>query len=70
MTAIIEIFVNGEARTVAEGTRLGAYLASLGLKPGDIAVEHNKQVAPKRCWDEIELRPQDRLEIVHFVGGG
>jgi len=43
---------------------------TLGLEPSRIAVERNGQVVPKARYDAEVLSEGDRLEIVHFVGGG
>ncbi len=42
----------------------------LGLTPDRIAVELNREIVPRGKWSETELRDGDKLEIVHFVGGG
>ena len=45
-------------------------LAALDLRPDRVAVELNGTLCPRRSWDQIEIHPGDRLEIVQFVGGG
>jgi len=45
-------------------------LASLDIKLDRVAVEHNGNIAPRTSWSTTELVSGDRLEIVHFVGGG
>ncbi|MFW6412896.1 MAG: sulfur carrier protein ThiS [Oceanicaulis sp.] len=66
----IEISVNGETRTAPPGLSLSGLLEHLGLDPRKVAVERNLEIAPRSGYDAIEVRPGDRLEIVHFVGGG
>ncbi len=65
------IWVNGEAREVPEGTTLAALLELLqvGRGPG-VAVEVNAEVVRRAHHAEHRLQPQDRVEIVTFVGGG
>lgn len=66
----MRINVNGEAREVPENILLADLISLLRL-PGDrIAVELNHSVVRRMEWPSIKLREGDRLEIVHFVGGG
>ena len=67
---ILRIQVNGEAREVAEHLTLPELIASLNLKPEQIAVELNQSVVRRAEWPERILREGDKVEIVHFVGGG
>ena len=46
------------------------YLAAQGLQLDRIAVERNGDIVPRSVWREVHLAEGDRLEIVHFVGGG
>jgi sulfur carrier protein len=63
--------VNGDRRSVAPGTSLSAYLASLKLDPRMVVIEHNRTILRDRnAYPSIVLRNGDVLEIVHFVGGG
>jgi sulfur carrier protein len=66
----MKIFVNGEARDVDDGTTVTALVALLGLGGGPVAVERNRDVVPRAEHASTHLREGDRLEIVHFVGGG
>jgi thiamine biosynthesis protein ThiS len=65
----IEISVNGEPRAVAAGVTIAALLDELGLKADRVAVERNRAIAPRTQWSAA-LEAGDRIEIVHFVGGG
>ena len=63
--------VNGERRTVADGTTLGELLRALDLDPRMIVVERNREILRDRdAYDAVALQPDDVLELVHFVGGG
>ncbi len=65
------IWVNGEAREVPEGTTLAALLELLQIGGGPgVAVEVNAEVVRRARHTEHRLQPQDRVEIVTFVGGG
>ncbi len=66
----IEIVVNGEPRSVPDGSTVSELLDSLGLPADRVAVEYNREILKKDRWPETRLQAGDRLEIVHFVGGG
>ncbi len=66
----MRLIVNGEPREVAHAATLAELLASLEIDPRRVAVERNREIAPKSRWSEIALEDGDRLEIVQFVGGG
>jgi len=67
---LITIYVNGEAREVPDGLTLAALLDRLEFPPDRIAVERNREIVPRARWPETPVQPGDRLEVVHFVGGG
>ena len=69
MEAAVQIMVNGEEHTVTAMSVLD-FLASLGIDPQRVAVELNLDILPKSDYAGTELKEGDRLEIVHFVGGG
>ena len=64
------IWVNGEPREVFEGMTLAALLASMEVSGPGVAVEVNAEVVRRARHPEYQLSPQDRVEIVTFVGGG
>ena len=64
------IHVNGEPRRVGGGLSISGMLASLGLDPRKVAVEHNHAIVPRSNLDEVAVADGDTFEIVHFVGGG
>ena len=66
----MQVTVNEEAREVAAGTTLSGLVEHLALAPERLAVEHNRRVVPRAEWPRVELSEGDRVEIVHFVGGG
>ena len=69
-TAQISIHVNGEPRRVPEGQSIAALVGTLGLTPAKVAVERNLEIVPRSTLDDVIVQDGDRLEIVHFVGGG
>lgn len=66
----VEITLNGEARRLDVATSVRGLLESLGLDPAKIAVERNLEIVPRSTYDQVALTNGDRLEIVHFIGGG
>ena len=62
--------VNGEDKELTEGTSLSELVTQLNLPIQRIAVELNRTVVRRVEWDKTVLRSGDRIEIVHFVGGG
>lgn len=68
--ALIRIELNGEAREVPEGASVAELLGLLGLAAPKVAVERNLEIVPRSAWDSTRLASGDRLEVVHFIGGG
>ena len=64
------IVVNGETRRIPENTNLAQLLQILELAATRVAVELNQNVIRRVEWENTILRESDRVEIVHFVGGG
>lgn len=66
----LEIQVNGEERRVAPGTTVAGLLEELDLHPRLVVVEHNRELLDRSAYEGQVLSRGDRLELVHFVGGG
>jgi len=66
----VEIVVNGERRTVREGTTVRTLLQDLSLPETRVAVERNRSIVRKPDFGSTEIEGGDRIEIVTFVGGG
>ncbi len=66
----LEITLNGETRRLDAPVSVRGLLESLGLDPAKIAVERNLEIVPRSRYDAVPLAHGDRLEIVHFIGGG
>ena len=64
------VIVNGETRQIPENTNLARLLEILELASARVAVELNQSVVRRGEWENTVLRENDRIEIVHFVGGG
>ena len=67
---MLTITVNGDAREVADDTTVAALLRDLGLDPKHVAVEKNREIVTRKCFEGSTLQRGDQLEIVTFVGGG
>jgi sulfur carrier protein len=73
MHAALTIQLNGQRRDFSELTSpadLVSVINALGLKADRIAVEHNGEIVSRTAWAQAQVAEGDRLEIVHFVGGG
>ena len=64
------VTVNGETRQIPEDTNLARLLEILEIASARVAVELNQSVVRRAEWENTFLRENDRIEIVHFVGGG
>ncbi|MEN3329582.1 MAG: sulfur carrier protein [Acidobacteriota bacterium] len=65
----MKVFVNGALREVEIST-LAELITELDLPVARIAVELNREVVRRGDWGSTMLKDEDRIEIVHFVGGG
>ncbi len=62
--------INGDEKEFADGLSLADLIAHLGMKADRVAVDLNREIVSRTQWAETPLRDGDKLEIVHFVGGG
>lgn len=67
---MIEIIINGDPHKIGEGQNLVKLLQDLKLDPTKVAIERNLEIIPKTTYQDVKLIEGDRLEIVHFIGGG
>jgi sulfur carrier protein len=67
---LIPISLNGESREVPPNLSLESLLTWLNLPADRVAVERNLEIVPRRLWTTTMIVAGDRLEVVHFVGGG
>jgi len=73
MSIILEqigVTVNGDPMQVAAGLTLSRLIVQLELDTRKVAVERNLEIVPRSTYDSTVLEAGDRLEIVHFIGGG
>jgi thiamine biosynthesis protein ThiS len=66
----MRVQINGESREVADAGNLAALIEALGMKADRIAVELNGDIIQRGKWAETPVHDGDKLEVVHFVGGG
>lgn len=66
----MNLIINGEGRSVEGPQTLSGLVEQLGMKTDRVAVELNREIVPRDQWSGKQLTDGDRLEIVHFVGGG
>ena len=66
----VRLSLNGEARTFSAPLTVAALLVEIGLDAAKVAVERNLEIVPKSAYAATALAEGDRLEIVHFIGGG
>ncbi len=69
----LKVMLNGQERvldTLGEGSELLQTIAALGLKADRVAVELNGEIVRRNAWSVTPLNNGDKLEVVHFVGGG
>ena len=69
----MKLHINGEERNFSDGPApftLATLVEALGMKADRVAVELNRDIVPRDRWLQTQLHDGDRLEVVHFVGGG
>lgn len=66
----MEITINGENKNLPEEFNLAELLNHFELPSERVAVELNREVVRKKDWAMIKVSDGDKLEVIHFVGGG
>ncbi len=64
------VTVNGETMRVPAGATVSRLLDQLGLDVRKVAVERNEEIVPRSTYEAVAILPADKIEIVHFIGGG
>jgi thiamine biosynthesis protein ThiS len=64
------ITINGETKEIGQEINLTNLLKFFALPQEQVAIEVNKQVVRKKDWENIKINEADKIEIIHFVGGG
>jgi thiamine biosynthesis protein ThiS len=66
----LALILNGEPRSLEAVGTVAELVAALGLETRKVAVERNLEIVPRSAYGETRLLDGDRIEIVHFIGGG
>lgn len=66
----MRLFINGQEKEIVGISTLASLVDQLGIKSDRVAIELNLNIIPRNDWPSTSLNDGDRLEIVHFVGGG
>jgi thiamine biosynthesis protein ThiS len=66
----LRVYINGDSLELSDPTTLAELITDLDLPAARIAVELNRAVVRRSEWSTTMLKDEDRIEIVHFVGGG
>ena len=66
----MKLTVNGEVRALEGVRHVAALVTALGLDGRKVAVERNLEIVPRSAYADTVLHDGDRIEIVHFIGGG
>lgn len=65
----MKITINGKQETIQPCT-ISEFVASRGLSPDALVVEHNQRIVKQDAWGRVRLEENDTLELLSFVGGG
>ena len=66
----IKIKINGKIKTINQDSTLSVVLKNLKIPLNKVAIELNKEIIDKKKINKIKLIKNDKIEIVHFIGGG
>ena len=66
----IKIKINGKVRIIKDNTQLLKVVKNLKIPIKKVAIELNQEIIDKKNLNQILLKNNDRIEIVHFIGGG
>jgi thiamine biosynthesis protein ThiS len=67
---MVRLTINGEARMVQDARDIAGLIAALELDARKVAVERNLEIVPRSAYAATRIEDGDRIEIVHFIGGG
>ena len=66
----IKIKLNGKEKQIAKDTKIGKLINDLRIPIKKVAIELNQEILDKKKLNKIKLKKNDKVEIVHFIGGG
>ena len=66
----IKIKINGKIKSINQDSNLSVVLKNLKIPLNKVAIELNEEIINKKKINKIKLNKNDKIEIVHFIGGG
>ena len=66
----IKIKLNGKEKQIAENSKIQKVINDLKIPIKKVAIELNQEILDKKKLNKIKLKKNDKIEIVHFIGGG
>ena len=66
----IKIKINGKIKSIIQDSNLSVLLKKLKIPLNKVAIEINEEIIDKKKINKIKLNNNDKVEIVHFIGGG
>ncbi|MDC0079130.1 sulfur carrier protein ThiS [Candidatus Pelagibacter sp.] len=66
----IKIKVNGKVQTITDKSKISDLVKNLKIPVKKVAIELNQEIIDKKNINKISLKKNDKIEIVHFIGGG
>ena len=66
----IKIKINGKIKSITQNSNLSIVLKNLKIPLNKVAIELNEEIIDKKKINKIKLNKNDKIEIVHFIGGG
>ena len=66
----IKIKINGKIKSIIQDSNLSMVLKNLKIPLNKVAIELNEEIIDKKKISKIKLNKNDKIEIVHFIGGG
>lgn len=66
----MNVLINGESREVPDGVTLTVLLELFSLPSQRVAIELNRDVVRRVEWGNVKISEGDKIEVIHFVGGG
>lgn len=66
----MQVYINSEGRVIPDNTNMAALVELLEMSSQRFAVEVNNELVPRSTFDQHQLQPDDKIEIVRAIGGG
>lgn len=66
----MKVFINSETKEIPAGFNVNKLLEHFSLPTKLIAIELNREVVRRIDWEDVKISESDKIEIIHFVGGG